>query len=161
MPTKEIPEPWQTWMRRAGLHNVRQLALAGQMNYRTASRAVHALATPTDETVNTLATTLGVPAADVYRASHVEPGTGTPWTPPAEAARMTHRQRRAAEELIRAMVDATDRIPGRNGTPDWSPAGTRAGAETLDPETLGLAAHTPTRPAAATQHENTGEEPQA
>lgn len=154
MTNTKLPEPWQTWMRRAGLHSIRQLALAAQINHRTVSRAINSTAIPTDETVEALANTLGVPAADVYRATRIEASVGTPWTPPAESARMTHRQRRAADELIRAMVEATDRIPGRGGTPDWDPA---ASPEEVDPESLGLAAHTPAHPPHASQYDDMGE----
>ncbi|CAN5478545.1 hypothetical protein BH10ACT8_BH10ACT8_00660 [soil metagenome] len=59
---------------------------------------------PDESTLTALAAVLGVGLADLRRAADLPSDEVEPYLPPAEASRLTRRQRRAVDELIRAMV---------------------------------------------------------
>lgn len=59
---------------------------------------------PTEAVLEAFSDVLNIPIAQLRAAAGVPTGAGEPWSPPAEANRLDHRQRRALEELIRSMV---------------------------------------------------------
>ena len=70
-------------------------------------RGRHA-AEPDEAKLAAFADVLNIPIEDLRRAAGVPVGDREPWSPPAEANRLSPRARRALDELIRAMVEAPD-----------------------------------------------------
>lgn len=72
---------------------------------------------PSEKLLEGLAEVTGVSVRRLRRAAGAAPGEATPWTPPAEANRLTQRQREALEQLIKVIVsepsvgDDTQRYP--------------------------------------------------
>lgn len=82
------------------------------LNHDTAARYLrgdHGL--PDEATLVAFADVLRVPLSTLRRAAGLPADETAPYTPPAEASRLTRRQRRAVDEIIRAMLD-----PGRSVT---------------------------------------------
>jgi len=59
---------------------------------------------PDERTLEALAVVLELPLAELRRAADVPEGDEEPYTPPKEASRLNRRQRRAVDEVIRAML---------------------------------------------------------
>lgn len=59
---------------------------------------------PSEETLEGLAAVLPLSLRRLRRAAGVAEGEARPWNPPAEANRLTQRQREALEQLIKAIV---------------------------------------------------------
>jgi len=91
--------------------SARAIARAAQergysLNHDTAARYMrgdHGL--PDETTLEALAGVLGVPMTKLRAAAGLQSEIATPYVPPAEANRLNRRQRRAVDEIIRAMVD--------------------------------------------------------
>jgi transcriptional regulator with XRE-family HTH domain len=82
------------------------------LNHDTAARYLrgdHGL--PDEATLIAFADVLHVSLSTLRRAAGLPADETAPYTPPAEASRLTRRQRRAVDEIIRAMLD-----PGRSVT---------------------------------------------
>jgi len=76
------------------------------LNHDTAARYMrgdHGL--PDETTLQALADVLGVPMTKLRAAAGLPSEIATPYVPPDEANRLNRRQRRAVDEIIRAMVD--------------------------------------------------------
>lgn len=59
---------------------------------------------PTEKTLQALSEVTGIPVKKLRFAARVRIGEAQPWSPPPEADRLTQRQRRAVDELIKSMV---------------------------------------------------------
>lgn len=59
---------------------------------------------PSEETLQGLAEVLALPLRRLRRAAGMAEGEAQPWYPPAEANRLTQKQRAALEQLIKAIV---------------------------------------------------------
>jgi transcriptional regulator with XRE-family HTH domain len=59
---------------------------------------------PSEKTLEGLAEVLNIPLRRLRRAAGAAAGEATPWQPPPEANRLTQRQRRALEVLIKSIV---------------------------------------------------------
>ena len=82
------------------------------LNHDTAARYLRGdHGRPDESTLVALAAVLGAPLADLRTAAGLPSELTTPYTPPAEASRLTRRQRLAVDEIIRAMLD-----PGRSAS---------------------------------------------
>jgi hypothetical protein len=68
---------------------------------------------PDETTLIALAAVLGTPLANLRRAADLPSDATEPYVPPAEASRLTRRQRRAVDELIRAMLEPAQLNPAR------------------------------------------------
>src|SRR5437879_5877227 len=64
---------------------------------------------PDEVTLVALSQVLGISLARLRTASSLPADSTEPYTPPAEASRLTRRQRRAVDEVIRAMIEPTTR----------------------------------------------------
>ena len=62
---------------------------------------------PDEETLRAFASVLPVRLADLRTAAQLPAEETEPYRPPAEASRLTRRQRRAVDEIIRAMLEPT------------------------------------------------------
>lgn len=95
-----FPEGWSNRevARRAEDLNIK-LSRATVDKYTSDSHGV-----PKEPTVRAFHHVLGIPLQDLRLAARVRVGEAGSWKPPAEADRLTDRQRRALTDLIRAIV---------------------------------------------------------
>lgn len=82
---------------------------------------------PKDETLQAIAEVTRIPVTRLRAAIQVGIGELKPWKPPPEANRLTHRQRRAIEQLIKAIVlevppSASLGVDEDEWDPAWAPA---------------------------------------
>jgi transcriptional regulator with XRE-family HTH domain len=94
--------------------------LGHTLNHDTAARYLRGdHGNPDEATLVAFAEVLRIPLRDLRAAANLPSETTAPYVPPAEASRLTRRQRRAVDELIRAMsepsraVAAADDLAGR------------------------------------------------
>lgn len=105
---RDIPPQWVKLMETAGLTSMRQLATASGISHTAVARIIHGEGTPSDESIQQMAGTLRVAPADLYRmVGLATPTDAKRYEPPAESARLTVRQRRAVDEIIRLFAAAT------------------------------------------------------
>lgn len=110
-PRRPIPAHWEELMQRRGIPSVRQLANRAGLSQPAVNRVVYGDGDrATDETLAKIAEALGIPMADVYWLAGQEAPYAKRWTPPAEANRLTPKQRTALEGLILSMVDPGERV---------------------------------------------------
>jgi transcriptional regulator with XRE-family HTH domain len=77
------------------------------LNHDTAARYLRGdHGTPDEATLVAFAEVLDVPLRKLRAAASLPSETTAPYLPPAEASRLTRRQRRAVDEIIRAMLDS-------------------------------------------------------
>jgi transcriptional regulator with XRE-family HTH domain len=94
-------------------HSARAIARAAQergysLNHDTAARYLRGdHGVPDEATLVALAEVLHVPLRELRRAANLPADITTPYVPPPEASRLTRRQRRAIDEIIRAMLEPT------------------------------------------------------
>ena len=75
------------------------------LNHDTAARYLRGEhGTPDESTLQAFATVLGVSLGKLRRAASLPADVTEPYRPPAEADRLSRRQRRAVDEVIRAML---------------------------------------------------------
>jgi hypothetical protein len=80
------------------------------LNHDTAARYLRGdHGRPDEATLVAFATVLGIPIAALREAAGLPYEQTAPYTPPAEASRLTRRQRKAVDEIIRAMLEPVDR----------------------------------------------------
>ena len=105
----DIPDAWTTWAERKGIRpTLRGIAEASGLALSTLSRILNGGRT-SDDKITTLAATLGVTRDDVYATLRL-PAPGDDWAP--EHARwLTHDERAALEQLIRAITAGRDIAP--------------------------------------------------
>jgi transcriptional regulator with XRE-family HTH domain len=83
--------------------------LGHTLNHDTAARYLRgADGRPSEATLQAFAQVLDLDVSDLRRAADVPAGVAEPYQPPQESSRLSRRQRRAVDEIIRAMVD----VPG-------------------------------------------------
>jgi transcriptional regulator with XRE-family HTH domain len=99
------------------------------LNHDTAARYVRGdHGTPDEATLIALADVLGIPLSRLRAAANLPAEITEPYTPPAEASRLTRRQRRAVDEIIRSMLDPVGRPRAVKAVSE--PAARRRGAPT-------------------------------
>lgn len=82
--------------------------LGHTLNHDTAARYLRGdHGVPDEATLIAFADVLELPLRDLRAAADLPTETTTPYVPPAEASRLTRRQRRAVDEIIRAMLEPT------------------------------------------------------
>ena len=105
MAARQIPEAWFTLMQRKGLSSVRSLAMKAGLSHVTVNRMVfNDPFYATEESIQAVADALSVDYATIYGLVGRSVKHAEPWTPPAEAARLTIEQRKVLDQLIRTMV---------------------------------------------------------
>lgn len=105
-PRREIPAHWKELLDRRGIPSVRQLANRAGLSQPPVNNLVYGDGSrPEEATLAKVAGALGIPLADVYALAGAPAPHAEVWVPPAEANRMTAKQREAVEAMIRAMVN--------------------------------------------------------
>lgn len=79
---------------------------------------------PDEATLVAFADVLRIPLAKLRTAANLPAEQTAPYSPPPEASRLTRRQRRAVDEIIRAMLEPTRSVV--TGLPAANLAGRRA-----------------------------------
>jgi transcriptional regulator with XRE-family HTH domain len=75
------------------------------LNHDTAARYLRGEhGKPDEATLRAFSTVLGIPLSKLRRAASLPSDVTEPYRPPAEADRLNRRQRRAVDEVIRAML---------------------------------------------------------
>lgn len=87
---------------------------------------------PSEDVLAAFHQLLGVPLGELRAAAGLPVGAEEPWTPPAEAHRLSPRQRRALDELIRAMAQPAAE-PAGPAAPPAEPAAPAAAAPSTAP----------------------------
>lgn len=123
MARRETPEPWKTLMERRGIGSLRHLAREAGVSNPAVTRLVHGDGVSQDETIRRVADALGLDLPTMYAHVGMESPEAEPYVPPAEANRLTARQRRAIDEMIRAIV--AEREDDDAGTQDQQKPWTR------------------------------------
>lgn len=101
-------------------------ALGFTLNHDTAARYLRGdHGRPDEDTLVALAQVLDVSLVKLRRAADLPAEQTEPYRPPVEASRLNRRQRRAVDEIIRAMLD-TGAAAGPSARPK---AARRGGAE--------------------------------
>jgi transcriptional regulator with XRE-family HTH domain len=96
----------------SGKLSARSLARAAQaagftLNHDTAARYLRGdHGRPDEVTLLALSKVLRIPLARLRAAAALPAGETEPYRPPAESSRLSRRQRRAIDEIIRAMLEA-------------------------------------------------------
>lgn len=99
-------------------------SLGYSLNHDTAARYLRGdHGRPDEDTLLALASVLKLPLAPLRKAAQLPSEVTEPYRPPPEASRLSRRQRRAVDEIIRAMLE-----PGRTA------AGGSKAARRGDPE---------------------------
>jgi transcriptional regulator with XRE-family HTH domain len=102
-------------------------ALGYSLNHDTAARYLRGdHGRPDEDTLLALASVLKLPLAPLRKAAQLPSEVTEPYRPPPEASRLSRRQRRAVDEVIRAMLES-----GRTASrgPGSSQAARRGDAE--------------------------------
>lgn len=87
-------------------------ALGFSLNHDTAARYLRGdHGRPDEETLLALASVLNLQLAPLRSAAQLPSEVTEPYRPPAEASRLTRRQRRAVDEIIRAMLEPHPAAP--------------------------------------------------
>jgi transcriptional regulator with XRE-family HTH domain len=89
-----------------GRPSMRELARRANLSVETVRRTVFGLAKPEVETIDALAKALTVKPSTVSSWVDVVRLTDEPWAPPAEAALLSPKVRKALDQLIYAMTES-------------------------------------------------------
>lgn len=82
-------------------------ALGYSLNHDTAARYLRGdHGRPDEDTLLALASVLKLPLAPLRKAAQLPSEVTEPYRPPPEASRLSRRQRRAVDEVIRAMLES-------------------------------------------------------
>lgn len=103
---EDIPEPWRTAMGNAGAYSFRQLAAKARVGTSSVTNLIYGRTTSREGTMQAVADTLRLPVTTIREWASTARGEVGPYSPPAEANRLSERQRRAIDELIRSIVAA-------------------------------------------------------
>jgi len=117
-----------------GKLSARKLARAAQaagfsLNHDTAARYLRGdHGRPDEATLLALSKVLRIPLSRLRTAASLPSGETEPYRPPAESSRLNRRQRRAIDEIIRAMLESTtinqpDELAPRRGRRTTSSTG--------------------------------------
>lgn len=115
----ELPEPWRTAGEQKGLSSYRAIARASGAAVETVRMIISGKRRPSPATASKLAEAFGVPAAQIDAWSGIGAGgVHEPYYPPAAASRLTIRQRKALDEMIRAMTEHVPDNSKLHGLPE-------------------------------------------
>lgn len=90
------------------------------LNHDTAARYLRGdHGRPEESTLVAFADVLQIPLALLREAANLPTELTTPYVPPAESSRLTRRQRRAVDEIIRSMLEPT-KADGSDGADELS-----------------------------------------
>jgi transcriptional regulator with XRE-family HTH domain len=132
----------------SGKLSARSLARAAQaagfsLNHDTAARYLRGdHGRPDEATLLALSKVLRIPLSRLRAAASLPAGETEPYRPPAESSRLSRRQRRAIDEIIRAMLESagtggadelSDRRARRTGTNSGRAAGSPSAKKATRP----------------------------
>lgn len=87
------------------------------LSHQTVADALNGKSRPDEATLVALSEVLSIPMAKLHEAAGIVTDEHGPYKPPVEAARLTARQRKALDELIRSVLEPIERsVPSAEGT---------------------------------------------
>lgn len=98
-------------MEAVGTYSLTQLSQKTGTGVSTLADLVHGRRRSSEKTIEAVAGALRLPLTTIRGWAAAALGEVGPWEPPAVANRLTDRQRRALDELIRAMVASAESQP--------------------------------------------------
>lgn len=104
-PLDEIPQPWRDAMENAGAYSIRDLAAKTGTGPTTVSDLLHGRKLSSERTMQAVADALRLPATTIREWAAASRGEEKPFELPAEANRLTRRERDAVLAVVRAMLD--------------------------------------------------------
>lgn len=100
------PPHWQAAMDKVGLGSRTRLGIAASIPTSTITGLITGERRASERTMEAVAKALGVEVTTIREWAAQARGEQEPYAPPAEANQLSRRQRRALDELIRAIVVA-------------------------------------------------------
>lgn len=110
-PLDDIPQPWREAMENAGTYSLRDLAARAGLGTSTVSDLIYGRKSTSERTMQAAADSLRLPVTTIRSWAATARGEVGPYQPPAVANRLTERQRRAIDELIRSIVTPVEPEP--------------------------------------------------
>lgn len=110
-PLDDIPAPWREAMEKAGAYSLRDLAGRAGIGTSTVSDLIYGRKSSSEPTMQATADSLRLPVTTIREWAAAARGEAGPYQPPAVANRLTERQRRALDELIRSIVAPVELDP--------------------------------------------------
>jgi transcriptional regulator with XRE-family HTH domain len=110
-PLDDIPPPWREAMENAGTYSLRDLATRAGLGTSTVSDLIYGRKLTSERTMQAVSDTLRLPVPTIREWAATARGEVGPYRPPAVANRLSERQRRALDELIRSMVAPVEPEP--------------------------------------------------
>lgn len=104
----DIPEPWRSAMEVAETYSLNELSARTGVATSTISALVYGRKVSSEKTIAAVSDALGVAPRTTREWATLARGEDQPWVPPAEANRLSLRQRNALNELIRSIAAAAD-----------------------------------------------------
>lgn len=107
-PRTDIPEPWKSAMAQWGMHSARDLASKTGIGASTVTGLIYGDRSSSEQTLQAVAAALRVEVTTVREWASAARGEARPFVLPAEADRLTRREREAVLAVVRAMLDPAD-----------------------------------------------------
>lgn len=104
-PLDDIPEPWREAMVKAGVSSLNRLAQRTGTGVSTLSDLVHGRRRSSERTLEAVADALRLKTTTIRAWAAAALGEEKPFVLPAEANRLTRRERDAVLAVVRAMLD--------------------------------------------------------
>lgn len=105
------PDHWQEAMDRVGLSSRTRLGIAAGVPTSTVTGLITGDRESREETIQKVAAALRVEVTTIRTWAAQARGESEPYSAPPEANRLSRRQRKALDELIRSIVAAADEVP--------------------------------------------------
>lgn len=124
-PLDDIPQPWRTAMENAGFYSLRDLATKADLGTSTASALIYGRKASSERTMQVVADSLRLPVTTIREWASVARGEREPFVLPAEANRLTQKDREAVLAVVRQLAAAhaqNEPEPPDPGQPDLSVA---------------------------------------
>jgi transcriptional regulator with XRE-family HTH domain len=121
-PRSEIPEPWRTAMEKAGVYSFRALSEKTGIGTSTVTGLVFGDRRSSEQTMQAVADALRLEVTTIREWAAAALGESGPFELPAEANRLTRRERDAILGVVRAMLDPAGQEAGEETATGGQPA---------------------------------------
>jgi hypothetical protein len=105
-PLDDIPAPWREAMENAGTYSLRDLATKADVGTTTVSALVYGRKDSSERTMQAVADTLRLEVTTIREWAAVARGEAHPFVLPAEANRLTQKDREAVLAVVRQLAAA-------------------------------------------------------
>lgn len=105
-PLDDIPDPWHTAMEKAGTYSFRDLSAKTGLGTSTVSALIYGRTASSERTMQTVADSLRLPVTTIREWASAARGEREPFVLPAEANRLTRKDREAVLAVVRQLAAA-------------------------------------------------------